>query len=75
MVLGLFEGLRTGKKAQMQGDEEDVIRNAAAASAYAGGAGTMSSGPSVRYKSLTGRAPISDSVHGPALLFRHDHIP
>ena len=37
MVSGLVEGLHTGAKGQLQDDDEDVIKNAAA-NAYGGGA-------------------------------------
>ena len=47
MVLGLVEGLQAGEKTQVQEDEEDVIKNAAA-SAYAGGADTVSNRAGVR---------------------------
>ena len=42
MVSGLVERLQTGEKGQLQDDEEDVVKNAAA-NAYGGGADTVSS--------------------------------
>ena len=42
MVSGLVERLQAGEKSQVQADDEDVIKNAAA-NAYGGGADTVSS--------------------------------